>query len=603
MAQGRSLSTKPLLVTNTTNATGLSASVLQVASVGGFPASGGNLTISSGGNTWTGSYSSFNANTNELNLVSLSGDGTIPQGASVILASGVGGLGVGLTTLYVESVEGFPTSGELLLSLADKRVSATYNGTDTVNNAFTGVQISGIVGFNTQYNVSLVNILGSTIEVQNPTGNFTSSGTLMIQNPPGVLPNRNVIVTYGNYTSTSNSTGIFSEVAMFPSGSFTSVPALPSGGLILQMPSATATGNYTYVDVVNGQNLPMFNLFPDAGTLPSSNDLVSAVVNLPDPTTSGILSGVAVIGVGSAPALVVGNSTVGTPTPVTNPNDIFGVFEWGLVKGAGSNGTLDFDVSQVDQVGFPFRSTTKTVAPPRPADPTLGVGMRQNREDLFGGFVAFLQALPAEANALLFAQGAAENTSSPFPVDIRITAPQDIIGGFIANPPVALGAYPTSGNATMAVVTAYYVITATQGNGSESEASNIISGTNTPNTQESSLQIEWSPYPYATGYNIYWSSNADMSGSQLIGAVTGGNTTVFVDDRPDSHTGNAVVPPANNYTYDPLSSYFTQAIIDFFDYYSQNEFVLDDQATKTKWTGNVTTMSGQTVLALTGSEG
>jgi hypothetical protein len=68
--------------------------------------------------------------------------------------------------------------------------------------------------------------------------------------------------------------------------------------------------------------------------------------------------------------------------------------------------------------------------------------------------------------------------------------------------------------------------------------------------------------------------------------------------------GTPATPPANNYLYDPLNQYFDTSLQDFFDYYTNNDFVLVSTATSTTWRGRVQNLSlaGHTypVLRLTG---
>lgn len=75
----------------------------------------------------------------------------------------------------------------------------------------------------------------------------------------------------------------------------------------------------------------------------------------------------------------------------------------------------------------------------------------------------------------------------------------------------------------------------------------------------------------------------------------------FVDSGA---AGTAASLPTNNYLYDPLNQYFDKSLQDFFDYYSNNDFVLVSTATSTTWRGRVQNLSlnGHTypVLQLTG---
>jgi hypothetical protein len=544
------------------------------------------------------------------NYLTSGANGTASAASTTTISTTInstGGIGPTATSLPVNSVVGFPLSGNLILSTAGAQVQVSYTGTNSTStpNQFTGVTFANPSGpgIADGYIVSLPNVLGTTLPVLSTAG-FPGQGVLMLQTPAGITPTQNMMVSYNGTTS-----GTFTGVAPYPAGgSFPQNQTLVSGGpVIQQVDPTTGGGNMTYAPITANQNLPLINLFPNPGTYPDDSTPQTATVTLPDPSTNGILSGVAVISVGSAIALPV-TTSVGSPTPSTNPNDKFGIFEWGLVSN-----TFDFDVSEVDQVSFPFRSTTTGTPPPAPADPALGVGMLQDRTTLFEGFKTFLNSLPSSANATVFLEGRADNPNAPFPVSTRIMAPQDIIGVLQANAPLALGVSvvgSSSGNQTGG---AYYAITATSETGGESMLGNIVQGTFSypPGNPPPSLQIAWNQYPYATGYNVYWSQNASLSGAIKIGTLSGGGNLTYTDATPLTHTGNSTTPPANNYGYDPLNRYLTDVIKDFFDCYDpakgNQTFVLDDQSTSTKWsgqTGNVT-MNGVTyrMLQLTGGAG
>lgn len=503
------------------------------------------------------------------------------------------------TSIPVGSVAGFPASGNIFISQPGLSMSVAYTGVDATGNTFTGTTFpAGAPGIGSGATVTLSNVLGTTINVASTAG-FPGSGSLMIETPPGYAPSQNVVVNYTATTATA-----FTGVTGY--GSL----ALPGGGAVIQTPEPASSMNYAVAPY--GQNLPLINLFPaSGGPYLDTNPPVSATLNLPDPGIDGILSGVMVISVGSPIAIPVlgsaASASVGSPTPLTNPNDKFGLFEWGI-----TGTSLDFDVSEVDQVGFPFQVTTTGANPPPPADPTLGVGLLPDRDTLFSGFTSFIDNLDAASNAAAFIACAAGNSNAPFPVNTRITAPQDIIGVLEGDPPVALGAAPAGTPGSYTSVTAYYAVTATSAAG-ESMLSNIVTGvTGTANDQ---LQVSWSPYPYATGYNVYWSLSSGLGNAQLIaGGLTATN---YIDTTPGSHTGTPQTPPVNNYLYDPLNQYFEGAIKDFFDYYRPLDpasptttFVLDDQATQTRWSGYTTDVyaSGDsgpqyTMLQLTGGAG
>lgn len=587
-----------------------------------FPSPIGNLTLTDGTTTLNATYNGTtnnagNGNPDWFNNVVWSGpggnytanwtvyspDGPVSSGTSVFAPT--------TNVIFVDSIADFPSSGNLTLVSGTVSLLATYNGTAAGNSSstppvtpsFTGVQfINASQGFAPGYTVSPGNILGSTIGL-NSTAGLPSSGLLMLQTPASVTAKKNVVVSYSGISGNS-----VTGVAPFPAGgNFTET--LPGGGPAFPMPAGNITVEYAQLDGIQGLNVPMVSLFPYGASF-DDHLTYNATLAMPDYSTNGILSGVAVMSVGTAAALPIpatGTPTVGSPTPGTIPNDIFGIFEWGLVN---SSSGLDFDVSEVDQVGFPFRTSTQGTQPPVPADPVLGVGMLQDRDTLFAGFTSFLNGLPATSNATAFLQGSADNSAAPFPVNTRITAPQDIIGILQGQAPVMGAALPVAlGNLTVnSTTTAYYAVTATSADG-ESMVSNVTSGANGASTP--GLQVSWSPYPYATGYNLYWSALAGLPNPILIASTTGNGNTTYTDSTPWSHSAAAATPPLNNYGYDPLNRYLTPVIKDFFDYYSPSHgnhtFALDDQATQTLWTGQVGTvnMLGHTyrMLQLTGGSG
>ncbi len=591
-----------------------------------FPSPTGNLTLTDGTTTFHATYNGTtnnagNGNPDWFNNVVWSGpggtytanwtvyspDGPVSSGTSVFAPT--------TNVIFVDSVADFPSSGNLTLVSGAVSLQATYSGTSAGNSSstppvtpsFTGVQfLNASQGFAPGYTVSPGNILGPTIGL-NSTAGLPSSGLLMLQTPASVTAKKNVVVSYTGISGNS-----VTGAAPFPAGgNFTDT--LPGGGPAFPMPAPMPAGNltvqYAQLDGIQGLNVPMVSLFPYGASF-DDHLTYNATLTMPDYSTNGILSGVAVMSVGTAAALPIpatGTPTVGSPTPGTIPNDIFGIFEWGLVN---SSGGLDFDVSEVDQVGFPFRTTTQGTPPPVPADPGLGVGMLQDRDTLFAGFTTFLNSLPASSNATAFLQGRADNSDAPFPVNTRLTAPQDIIGILQGQAPVMGAALPVAlGNLTVnSTTTAYYAVTATSADG-ESMVSNVTSGTNGASTP--GLQVSWTPYPYATGYNLYWSANSSFSNPILIASTTGNGNTTYTDSTPWSHNGTATTPPLNNYGYDPLNRYLTPVIKDFFDYYTpgvgNQTFVLDDQATNTKWTGQVgpVNMLGHSyrMLQLTGGSG
>lgn len=189
--------------------------------------------------------------------------------------------------------------------------------------------------------------------------------------------------------------------------------------------------------LTEGEAAPLLNLFPNMGSY-SSAEIVTAVVNLPNPgnPSNNISSGELVMFVGPNSGLQANTAQeLPVPTLGTNPNDTFGLVEWGLTGplSPDSDGSIDYDISAVDQVGFPFQVTTQiSNAPGAPTPPPApwgqGTGFLQQRADLFAGFTPYLLSLPTASAAWAFMSLAPENSLFAE----RITAPQDLLS-FVLN--------------------------------------------------------------------------------------------------------------------------------------------------------------------------
>ena len=211
-------------------------------------------------------------------------------------------------------------------------------------------------------------------------------------------------------------------------------------------------------------------------------------------------------------------------------------------------------MSEVDQVGFPFTITT-TPAAPMPAED--GVGITQNRTDLFNLYSQYIAG--QGATAALFEESLTAGT--PY----RILAPQHLIEGTQA--PLAGAPAYSAGGSLVTGDKYYYWITATDASGetSVSNVTQVVPYNNSQgghNTPYDTAILNWSASPDATGYNIYRSLTNDSTTAQFVGSST---TTSFSDP---GNTPTSQAPPANSYTYNPLNAYFNQAIENFFSHYT-----------------------------------
>lgn len=127
---------------------------------------------------------------------------------------------------------------------------------------------------------------------------------------------------------------------------------------------------------------------------------------------------------------------------------------------------------------------------------------------------------------------------------------------------------PATSGTGLANGTYYYTITAVNSSGIESRSSpNPVSLTIA--TSGNWISLSWPAFPHAASYNIYRSTSA--SGPYTLYDST---TTASYTDK-GTGTASAQTPPFNSYGYDPLSSYFTNDLVQFFENYTAtNSFTI-----------------------------
>lgn len=346
-----------------------------------------------------------------------------------------------------------------------------------------------------------------------------------------------------------------------------------------------------YAIVPGSGSLPLVTLFAQAAPT-QDRTLVTSVLQLP----SGHVKGAAiVISIGSQIQLPASGPRGGAPVPTANsfPTDIYGLFEYTY-----NTSGLDVDLSQVDQVGFPF-TITSDPAPPFPAQD--GVGMPLCRDCLFAQFQNYPDFAAGQAGHLFMESFTRGNIDG---VQYRLVSPQDVLiaiesgggpvqnqsslspGGSLPIPPPPQSGPPAWGFC--------YWVTATSATGEtptnpgfqfQVPYNKSVDGQNQP---QATVNLSWQPFPGATGYNIYRlqvpNANAgacSSTSSQLV--LVGSSTTTTFSDK-GTGTPRQKNPPLIAYGYDPLSTYYTKAIRAFFDAYTRpNSFTI--QVDGTTWTG------------------
>jgi len=305
---------------------------------------------------------------------------------------------------------------------------------------------------------------------------------------------------------------------------------------------------------------------------PHNAEMMQATVNIPH---TDVVSGHIVMGVGSAPTVTYSvnpqtqKGGISAPTPGgANYNKIYGLFEYAM---AGS--LIDVDMSEVDQVGFPFNITTTPAAPP-PVD--LGTGITRTRIDMLNLYLEYIHDKGVTASS--FKQLVQKDQTGNV---IRIMAPNNHVA--YAPSPVPTQTTPTqipSGSLPANSFFAYWV-TATNGYGESTAANYQIQGTAGSSdghpVQFGSLGLSWGKIDGATGYNIYRAPATYNSVTKLytVGTpqflskwtgTTSGNNATFTDNG--TYTPSTRTFPATNYSYFPQNYYFNTALNQFFNYYN-----------------------------------
>jgi hypothetical protein len=389
---------------------------------------------------------------------------------------------------------------------------------------------------------------------------------------------------------------------------------------------ADNSGSYKFENDPSKGLLPMITL-----SNPSKTNQQPVTVSIPIPAVA-LNAGVAVMFVGPNAGLPINSSGVAAaPTVTTNPNDTYSIFELTNAQQSPGNYQLDVDISEIDQVGFTYTVTSSNGAP----YPLGKVGMTPARSTFF---TEFNNTFAKNNTAFLESSTLGKNSLGQ---QLRLVAPQTILGTYEKNGPSLISAsvVGTGGNGGLTPGTSYYYLITAKSATGESAPSAFPSYAGVITNNNSSVVLNWQAYtgiqtgggqnhPFVsgssvtTGYNIYRASDdtpavpPQDSAFQLIGSVSGANTTTFTD--PGLPAQN-IAPPTSSYGFDPLTTYFTPVINNFFSQYTPAHPFVYVQAPQspgqepTTFTGITTQITpywtqpdsnaSYTVLKLTGSGG
>ncbi len=348
-------------------------------------------------------------------------------------------------------------------------------------------------------------------------------------------------------------------------------------------------------------NLPLFTLAEPSSAGQSRTAPVQYELAIPagqDVKSGELFLFVGQVHVGLA---VSEDGTVAAPKAAPNPAvanmpDNFAQFEFNY-QTTGSGAGLDIDISAVDSTGYPFTLVYPASANlPFPLNP---LGITLNQTDLNVNFRKAFEAAGEYEQYPEFVQ-CATFAQQQDPTSLQVVAPQDILA-VEAAPPILNSATPTVDQDSQLAPGASYsfCITAISDNliaGSggvvgESLVSNSITVSDL--TAGNSIALSWNPYydPNTAGYNIYRYSTTDgaaptnSTAYNLIARVLGATTTTYVDQGAIPQAQQISADTANSYGFNPLSEYYTQGLLDFFDYYSApNSFAI--RRNGALWVGN-----------------
>jgi len=380
---------------------------------------------------------------------------------------------------------------------------------------------------------------------------------------------------------------------------------------------------YTPFGSTSGQDkTPLIDLTPDAGSYTGE---VSFTVNLS--ATQYLQSGVVAMFIGGSSGIPVTSTGPASPTTSTNPNDLYSLFEFTYaVPQNGTAGSLDIDISNVDQVGF-----TYTVDSSNAPFPLALVGSTVPQKTVFSQFAAAFPAASPFHECLVCGQ----KTIAGSVQQLRLLAPQDVLQSIV--PPNAPSYVSPAGTPAtsepFANNTYHYLASETSPSGETApNAQGVFGGfllNASGSPQAAQINIGWqsngSPAAYtpanpgATGINLYRASGpAANAGSNPPAPTTGyGLLTsmtiaawneqkaplyVYVDS---STSVGSQAPKGSSYGFSALSKWFDGPLQQFFQHFgAKNPFALfqfnqNNGTDGTLWTGNVVDVTPNQGTAIT----
>ncbi|MES0868981.1 hypothetical protein [Pseudovibrio sp. SCP19] len=399
--------------------------------------------------------------------------------------------------------------------------------------------------------------------------------------------------------------------------------------ITIALPAGTATGDFSYVVYgkhedgwvywdSQSKSYHSFNAIKNGFctncvNTPDISGSLSVTINLPysQPLPKGVL----VMFHGKTKGISVTGNEPAMPSPTTNPGERFGLFEINYVADQ-----LDIDITNIDQLSLPF--TVESSPAPFPLS-NVGIPLTQDElikrfQDTFKPSSEFHQCLDVTNKQLI--------------------APQDLLSTKTAPDALSYAApvlqAPSSPNA-FENKSYFYTVAETSRTGETPVSPPVFGGfllDKKGKANAYAISIGWQqggkPAAYhsrnscATGLNIYRAevpavrtgdpvpaAPANLSDYKLLKSISiaDWNKQPGFTCKDDSvHYENPFKhPPVNDFSFNSLSNWFDQPLVDFFTHYETETFVLyqfpqlNGSPYGTLWTGHVNCVSPNKGRAIT----
>jgi hypothetical protein len=376
-------------------------------------------------------------------------------------------------------------------------------------------------------------------------------------------------------------------------------------------------GTVNNINSVTSGYLPLISLAA-AGTTTA----ISKTVTIP--AASGFDSGEMFIFVGADQyALPINGGLVSAAKAAVDANTAgtsynFAMIEFTYLPSADpTQSVLNIDTSAIDSTGFPF-----TIVYPESADlayPLSTLGITLSETALNKTFTAAFSDTGVYADYSEFEQCATyaqeQQSSSAQTQNLQVVAPQDILSAESAGPTMNQATINTGVTSTLlSNCDYYYVVTAFSAN---EVGSTGVLGQTLPSKwthiaagsvdSTKSISVSWDEYydPNTIGYNIYrFCSNdgtvpTDSTVYSLVGTVYGKATTGYTDAGAIAQAEEISSDTATNYGFNPLSEYYSQEVLTFFNQYTDTDS-FSIYRDGVYWVGNTTNYAPTSAWNTTG---